>query len=139
MNYSELVVTGHSGRERTPPHLHSRAWLALTLLKANSKQWQRRRAVEGWSAPPNLLPSQTPAKPSCVSPGYPRGPQLKAGESRGPPWAKRFSISATVTADCCQWEDAVIGPLPGLVLVLDSSSLKNVGLGKRHWLCGGLD
>lgn len=45
-----------------------------------------------------------------------------------------FPISASVTADCCQW-GSVIGPLPWWLVLVPESSLKNASLGKRHSLC----
>lgn len=101
--------------------------------------------AEGRPAPPGLVSASQPASQPDTSQAQlcqSRVPTGATAKSWGEPWAsfgEAFSISAAVTADCCQWEDAVIGPLPGLVLVLDRSSLKNVGLGKRHSLCVRLD
>lgn len=66
-----------------------------------------------------------------------RVPTEAKAKSSGEWWAsfgEPFPISASVTADFCQW-DSVIGPLPWwLVLVPDRSSLKNASLGKRYSL-----
>lgn len=98
LNWRWLDTEG--GNTRLPV-LHWRAW-----------PWPCWRPAvplhRGWSAPPNLLPSQTPARPSCVSPGYPLGPQLKAGVSGGPPLAKRFPFQCGDSwllsmGRCCDW------------------------------------
>lgn len=106
MKYSELVVTGLSGTECTPPGLHSVAqpWLCIWRMWVTVK-------AEVWPVPAFLLPSQTPAKLRCVGSWYLLRPKLSTQESRGPPSMKTFPMSASTTADCCQWENSVIVPL----------------------------
>lgn len=66
-----------------------------------------------------------------------RVPTEANAKSSGEWWAsfgEPFPISASVTADCCQW-GSVIGPLPWWLVLVPESSLKNASLGKKHSLC----
>lgn len=144
----ELFWTGGDWTQREGTHgspfISKR--LALTLLTAHAANVSNGKGGEPshpW--PPGLVSaSQLASQPDtsqaqlCQSKVL-TGATAKSWGEWWAPFGETFSFSASVTADCCQWEDAVVGPLPGLVLVLNGSSLKNVGLGKRHSLCVRLD
>lgn len=90
MKYSELVVTGPSGRQYMPPPLTSSS-VALTLHMVNASDGEGGGLPHsaGLARASSLLPSQTPVMLSCLHSGYLLRPKLNTQQSGGPPSMNR--------------------------------------------------